>query len=210
MRRRAELRFAGFLFAAVCERAGGVVAQAGQIVSQAVHAVVQRAEDLVELLDVALEERDLRLDLVEPLAGHAARSYLGPGDDARSGAETMSTSTTSATHYAWTKLVPDRPMPMLERRRVIGENAMISRVLLQKGCVVPTHAHENEQITCVISGRLRFGLGADGSPRRREVVVAAGEVLHLPANVPHSAEAIEETVVLDVFSPPSEKTGIDR
>jgi quercetin dioxygenase-like cupin family protein len=118
--------------------------------------------------------------------------------------------TGSATHYAWTKLVPDRPMAMLERRRVIGENVMVSRVLLHEGCVVPTHAHENEQIACVLSGRLRFGLGATGSPQRREVIVAAGEVLHLPANVPHSAEAIEETLVLDVFSPPSEKTGIDR
>jgi quercetin dioxygenase-like cupin family protein len=193
------------------EGAGGVVAQPRQIVAKGVHAVVQRADDLVELLDVALEECDLRLDLDEPLAGHAARSYRGERADARPpGAETMPTMPTrSATHYAWTKLVPDHPMAMLERRRVIGENAMISRVLLHKGCVVPTHAHENEQIACVLSGRLRFGLGADGSPQRREVVVAAGEVLHLPANVPHSAEAIEETVVLDVFSPPSEKTGID-
>ncbi len=104
----------------------------------------------------------------------------------------------------------DSPMPLLERRRVIGKRAMISQLTLKKGCSVPTRQHENEQFACVLSGRIRFGLGAEGSPQRREVVLEAGAVLHLPAHVPHSADALEETVVLDVFSPPSETTGIDR
>ena len=78
------------------------------------------------------------------------------------------------------------------------------------GCDVPTHAHENEQFACVISGRLRFGIGAEGSPERRTVVVGPGEAILLPANIPHSAYAEEDTVVLDVFSPPSQMTGIDR
>jgi quercetin dioxygenase-like cupin family protein len=112
--------------------------------------------------------------------------------------------------YRWADLKTDTPMALLERRRVIGEQAMISHVVLTKGCAVPTHQHENEQFTCVISGRLRFGLGADGSPHRREVTLTAGEVIHLPANVPHSADALEDTVVLDIFSPPSATTGIDR
>lgn len=116
----------------------------------------------------------------------------------------------SATVYRWDELSVDKPMPLLERRRVIGKNAMISQVLLKKGCDVPTHSHENEQITCVLSGRLRFGLGAVGSSQRRELVVAAGQALLLPANEPHSAFAEEETLVLDIFSPPSATTGIDR
>jgi quercetin dioxygenase-like cupin family protein len=116
----------------------------------------------------------------------------------------------SATHHRWNVLPQDHPMAMLARRRVIGRQAMISQIILQRGCVVPTHAHANEQFACVLTGRLRFGLGDEGSPGRREVIVAAGEVLLLPAHVPHSAEAIEDTVVLDIFSPPSEKTGIDR
>jgi quercetin dioxygenase-like cupin family protein len=101
-------------------------------------------------------------------------------------------------------------MPLLERRRVIGEQAMISHVTLHKGCSVPTHAHTNEQFCCVLSGRLRFGLGADNAPDRREVTVSAGEVLHLPSNLPHSADALEDTIVLDIFSPPSQTTGIDQ
>jgi len=116
----------------------------------------------------------------------------------------------TAAHHRWPNLPVDRPMPLLERRRIIGDKAMISHVLLKKGCVVPTHAHENEQFACILSGRLRFGIGAEGAPDRHDVVVSADEVLHLPSNVPHSAEALEDTLVLDIFSPPCERTGIDR
>lgn len=116
----------------------------------------------------------------------------------------------NASVSSWDALTCDKPMPLLERRRMMGEKAMVSHVTLRKGCDVPTHAHENEQFSCVVSGRLRFGLGAVGSPERREVVVAAGQVIHLPSNLPHSAFAEEETVVLDIFAPPSQMTGIDR
>lgn len=87
---------------------------------------------------------------------------------------------------------------------------MISHVFLEKGCVVASHAHENEQFACVISGRIRFGLGDEYSSDYQQVELTAGEVLHLPSNVLHSAEAIEDTLILDIFSPPSEKTGIDQ
>jgi quercetin dioxygenase-like cupin family protein len=115
-----------------------------------------------------------------------------------------------AKRFSWSELPVDAPMALLERKRIVGEKAMISHILLRKGCSVPTHAHANEQFACVISGSLKFGLGEVGSPERKEMVVSAGEVLHLPAMVPHSADALEDTLVLDIFSPPSEYTGIDR
>lgn len=115
-----------------------------------------------------------------------------------------------AKSYRWSDMQSDAPMPLVTRRRIIGDQAMVSHLELKQGCVVPSHAHENEQIACILSGKLRFGIGSEGSDEYREIVVGAGEVLHLPANVPHSAEAIEDTVVLDVFSPPSATTGIDR
>ena len=115
-----------------------------------------------------------------------------------------------ATRHSWDDLPRDRPMAQLERRRIIGEKMMISQVFLQRGCLVPTHQHENEQFACIMSGTMRFGIGAEGAPNRREMTLKAGEVLHLPANVPHSAEALEDCLVLDLFSPPSQTTGIDR
>ena len=87
---------------------------------------------------------------------------------------------------------------------------MLAEVRLREGCRVPTHAHENEQFACVLSGRLRFGIGAEGSDARYETILTAGQVMHLPSYVPHSAEALEESLVLDIFSPSSERTGVDR
>jgi quercetin dioxygenase-like cupin family protein len=115
-----------------------------------------------------------------------------------------------AKHLCWSDSPVDRPMPLLERRRMIGEKAMISHITLSKGCNVPMHSHENEQFSCVISGCLRFGVKDGLNDARRDVLVRAGEALHLPSNVPHCVVAEEETVVLDIFSPPSQGTGIDR
>jgi quercetin dioxygenase-like cupin family protein len=115
-----------------------------------------------------------------------------------------------AIHVRWDDQPTDRPMELLERQRVIGQQAMISRVFLKKGCDIPTHAHANEQIAMIVSGQARFGLGAEGSSQRSEIVVGANEVLHLPSNVPHSCYALEDTLIFDVFSPPSQTTGIDR
>lgn len=115
-----------------------------------------------------------------------------------------------ARRYSWSELPIDSPMDLLERRRIIGDKAMLSQVHLKRGCRVPLHAHENEQFACILSGSLRFTLGEPGSASQHELIVRAGEVLLLPSNVPHAAEALEDTLVLDVFSPPSEKTGIDR
>lgn len=111
--------------------------------------------------------------------------------------------------HAWSTLPEDAPMPLITRQRIIGEHAMISRVHLRTGCFVPTHAHANEQMAVILSGALKFGLGAESRGQEFKVV-RAGEVIYLPCNLPHSAEALEDTIVLDIFSPPSATTGIDR
>lgn len=86
--------------------------------------------------------------------------------------------------------------PLLQRQFVFGQEIMLARVLLKKGCIVPLHSHHNEQLTYIVEGALKFYI--DG----QEIVVHAGEVLCIPANMPHKAEAIEDTVDLDVFTPP--------
>lgn len=101
-------------------------------------------------------------------------------------------------------------MAKIDRRRIIGDQMMLSEVYLHKGFRVPSHTHANEQFAVVLSGRVRFGLGAEGSAAHREMVLCGGEVLHLPSNVPHSAEALEDSRLIDAFSPPSETTGVDR
>jgi len=104
----------------------------------------------------------------------------------------------------------DRPMPLISRRRVMGEKMMVSDVVLGRGFTIASHHHENEQFVVLLSGRCVFGLGAPGTSDYREVEVSTGQVLVLPSNIPHSCRALEETRILDLFSPPSTMTGIDR
>lgn len=86
--------------------------------------------------------------------------------------------------------------PLLQRQFVVGQEIMLARVLLKKGCIVPEHSHHNEQLTYIVEGALKFWID------RQEIVVHAGEVLCIPSNMPHKAEAMEDTVDLDVFTPP--------
>ena len=76
---------------------------------------------------------------------------------------------------------------------------MLAQVFLDKGCIVPQHSHENEQLTYILEGKLRFFLGEDES---QVVDVGAGEVLHIPSGLPHKAEALEDTLDVDIFNPP--------
>ncbi|MDP9203691.1 MAG: cupin domain-containing protein [Gemmatimonadota bacterium] len=101
--------------------------------------------------------------------------------------------------YRWDSMKKERVSDMLERRLITGDRMMLAHVYLKKGCIVPKHSHENEQLTYILEGALKFWIGDDGA---EEITVRAGEVLLIPANVPHKAEALEETLDVDVFSPP--------
>ena len=104
-----------------------------------------------------------------------------------------------ATHYRWDDLPREELSPEIGRRLITGDSMMIAHVYLKQGAVVPKHSHHNEQITYILEGVLRFRLGEDES---QQVDVAAGEVLHIPAHLPHTAVALEDTLDVDVFSPP--------
>ncbi|HEY1271851.1 MAG TPA: cupin domain-containing protein [Terriglobales bacterium] len=99
-------------------------------------------------------------------------------------------------HIPWNMVELEALNPLLQRQFVVGRDIMLARVLLKKGCIVPEHSHVNEQLTYILEGALKFWI--DG----KELVVGAGEVLTIPSNMPHKAEALEDTVDLDVFSPP--------
>src|SRR5580693_5256163 len=74
-------------------------------------------------------------------------------------------------HISWSSVEVESLNPLLGRHFVVGQNVMLARVLLKKGCLVPEHSHHNEQLTYIIEGALKFSI--DG----REIVVRAGEVL---------------------------------
>lgn len=101
--------------------------------------------------------------------------------------------------YDWEKVPLEQLNPDLSRKMVTGENVMLTRIYLKKGCVVPRHSHHNEQITYVLEGALKFLLGED---QDEEITVRSGEVLVIPAHLPHTARALEDTVDIDIFAPP--------
>jgi quercetin dioxygenase-like cupin family protein len=103
------------------------------------------------------------------------------------------------THYRWNDLEREELNPLLGRRLITGEGTMLAHVYLSKGAIVPKHEHHNEQFTYILEGTLRFWIGEDEA---NVVDVHAGEVLHLPPHLPHKAEALEDTLDLDVFTPP--------
>src|SRR3954470_6416407 len=105
----------------------------------------------------------------------------------------------SAKHYAWADIAEEKVTDTISRKLITGDGMMIAHVYLKKDALVPQHSHHNEQITYIISGALHFFIGAD---RGQEVIVRAGEVLHIPSSVPHEARALEDTLDVDVFSPP--------
>jgi len=105
----------------------------------------------------------------------------------------------TVTFHRWNDMPKERVTEKIDRRIVNGERMMLAHVYLAKGSVVPRHQHENEQLTYILEGALKFRIGEDGA---EEIVVRAGEVLVIPSNVPHQAEALEDTLDVDVFCPP--------
>jgi quercetin dioxygenase-like cupin family protein len=109
--------------------------------------------------------------------------------------------TPKASFLHWNDVPREQVKPDLARQLITGDRVMLANVELQRGCIVPQHAHVHEQVSYVLDGHLRLTIGEDGA----EVYdLRAGNVVLIPSNLPHAAEAIEDTRVLDVFSPPRE------
>lgn len=97
--------------------------------------------------------------------------------------------------YRWDEIERESMSESIARRVVHTGRMTTARIYLKEGAVVPRHSHENEQISHVLEGRLRFEF--DGG----EIVASAGELVEIPSNEPHRVVALEETVAMDVFQP---------
>ena len=105
-----------------------------------------------------------------------------------------------ATFHRWEDLPKEQLSETIDRRLVTGRSVMLAHVYLKKGAIVPRHQHENEQYSYVLEGELKLWTGPEGD--EQEHTLGPGDVLVIPSNLPHRAEAIEETLDLDVFNPP--------
>jgi quercetin dioxygenase-like cupin family protein len=127
------------------------------------------------------------------------RAIRKPGSAKSAGRKTASKSRArkmDLKYISWNSVELEDLNPLLQRQMVVGQKIMVARVLMKKGCIIPLHSHHNEQFTYILEGALKFWI--DG----KEIVVQAGEVLTIPPHMPHKAEALVDTVDLDVFYPP--------
>src|SRR5215207_7927601 len=97
--------------------------------------------------------------------------------------------------HRWDEIALEKITEMISQKIVAGDREMLAQIYLKRGALVPMHAHDSEQMTYVLQGALKYLVGNE------EIIVREGEVLHIPSQVPHQAEALEDTLELDVFSP---------
>jgi len=100
--------------------------------------------------------------------------------------------------FDWNEVQREELNPKLVRQAIHTGQMTIARLELKAGGVVPAHSHHNEQVSMVVSGKLKFSLD-DG-----EVIVGPGQVLELKPHVRHGVEVLEDCVVIDLFTPPRE------
>jgi len=104
---------------------------------------------------------------------------------------------------SWDDVPLEELNPLISRRLIYSQQQMLAHVLLKKGAIVPAHDHHNEQFTYILSGTLRFWIGEHAdAPGDVYTDVTAGDVLVIPSHVRHRAEALEDTLDMDVFNPP--------
>jgi quercetin dioxygenase-like cupin family protein len=97
--------------------------------------------------------------------------------------------------YDWSRIEIEQVNPQVTRQVIHGENVTVSRIHLDRGAVFPEHSHSNEQVTLLLSGRVKL-TAADHAE-----IVEAGQLVQMPPNVPHRLEALEESLAIDVFAP---------
>lgn len=100
--------------------------------------------------------------------------------------------------YNWSEIPVEKMNPAVTRQVIHGGSLTIARIVIARGGAVPTHSHVNEQVMNIISGALKVNLNGE------ERVLHGGQSLVIPPSVPHSVEAVEDTVAVDIFSPARE------
>jgi quercetin dioxygenase-like cupin family protein len=97
--------------------------------------------------------------------------------------------------FSWKSVKKEMLSEGIGRKVINGNKVTLAQVFLAKGAVIPKHHHESEELACPLEGAAKVDVGG------KEVTVHKAEVMHIPGNVPHSVVALEDSVILYVFSP---------
>ena len=100
--------------------------------------------------------------------------------------------------YKWDTVAEERLTDNIRRRMIAGSKEMLVRWEFDKGAIAARHSHPHEQIVVMVHGKLRLIVGEE------QTIMGSGDIVVIPPDVPHEAHALENTVVIDIFSPPRE------
>lgn len=101
--------------------------------------------------------------------------------------------------YIPKKLLPFQKLSEEVWRRYISkERVTIANFQLKKGATIPEHHHPNEQISFIISGKVKMTM------QGKSYTLEEGDMIVIPKNIPHAIEALDDTRALDIFTPPRE------
>ncbi len=100
---------------------------------------------------------------------------------------------------SWDTIPVEEVTPSMHRQIIAGEKMMIAKMKFKDGFEVPLHHHENEQITHVISGTIRFWFGEN---KEQIMDLNAGETVVIPSNLPHAAVMVGDVEEIDSWAPP--------
>ncbi len=106
----------------------------------------------------------------------------------------MPTQTHTAVHHRWSEIAPER-IGLVSRRAINGDRMTVAQFEMTRAAKAKTHGHEAEEMLCVVKGALKVTINAD------EFTVRQGEVMQIPGGIPHAVEALEDSLVIDAFSP---------
>lgn len=95
----------------------------------------------------------------------------------------------------WKDIKEDAMNPLAGRKALHAENMTVARFRFDKGNQVAMHHHVNDQVTMVESGKVKMTCGEE------TFELAAGQFVHVPPDVPHGNVALEDTVIIEIFSP---------
>ncbi len=99
----------------------------------------------------------------------------------------------------WNNILVEQVNPKMKRQFIYGEKIMIAKMEFEDGFTVPWHSHENEQITEVIEGVLRFWFD---DKEENPIDLSAGDAIVIPGNRRHKALMIGKVIETDTFAPP--------
>jgi quercetin dioxygenase-like cupin family protein len=100
--------------------------------------------------------------------------------------------------YKWDTVPAEQLADNMVRRMIVGAKEMLVHWEIKKGTLAARHSHPHEQMVVMVRGKVRLAVGDD------ETIIGPDDIVVIPPQMPHEGETLEDTVLIDIFSPPRE------